>query len=727
MLQFYLSGIHCAACVWLLEKLPEVLPGVIDARVDLLHGTIAIRFNSAKVLPSAIAKVLSGLGYTPHPIAPDERRSLQSVDDKIFLTRLGIAAFCSMNVMLLFFGRHQGVLSGIEEPYAMLIAWVSLALSVPVVAFSAVPFYRTSWSSIRQLRPHIDIPIVIAILGGFFASAINTIRGASEIYFDSVTALVFLLLVGRWFQRRALQEVARASDLMHAMVPLQVSKIEEGGEQREVYVDSLRPTDRIAVADHASLPVDGVLLSEGATINLSILTGEASPVTVLAGEPVYAGTTNVGDPLIMAVTAVGESTRLGGILATAQSTPSRRSATADFVTKAGAAYVVGILVLATATFLYWSANGFWSAWDHAIALLIVSCPCALGIATPITLSLASARAARRGILVRNGEALERLSRVTTIAFDKTGTLTRGELEVVAVIPSKEPQQEFSRFLLSLESDLMHPIARALCRHAEQQSSRGESVQFTRRSVVPGFGIEGELVDGSVVRVGSVRWLFDGNATTSLAQSEFVSEHQAVGRTVIGLEVSGSLVSLYALGDRVRPEAESVLQTLQGRGVSTQLISGDSTPSVAAISDGMKTVPFAVVKGELTPEEKALHVEGYGERIAFVGDGANDGLALSKAGVGIGLAGGAAMTLAVSDLYLTRPDLNLVVEALDGARRTVKQVHRHLFISIVYNVIAAGFAMSGFIGPLAAALIMPLSSLSVIVSSCFWVPFSARRL
>lgn len=724
-LNFQLPGIHCAACVWLLEKLPEVISGVLHVRVDLVRGTAVVRFDPEAIKPSKVAQAFAALGYVPHPVPVDAGKSAELRHDRLFAAQLGVAAFAAMNVMALFFARHQGYLTSMEHSYAALIAWTSLFLSIPVVTFSALPFYKTSLASLKHRRLHIDLPIAIAVVGGFVASAVNTALGREEIYFDTVTALVFLLLLGRWVQRFMMKRVGNATDLLHSLAPLVANRLDVNGDRQEVYIGSLAAGDTVIVDDGAYFPCDGILVAGRSHVDNSILTGESAVTPIEAGMEVFAGTKNFGAEVRVRVSAVGSSTRLGKLVEQIQCSPARESRIARFVDRISIFFVIGVLALAVFTFILWIDSGFWAAWDRVISLLVVSCPCALGIATPITLSLAGMRAARRGILLKDGEALERLASAREVIFDKTGTLTCGELGVARseLLTTTSGWDEVWSLVAELERGVAHPVAAALWQTAVARGAA--SLMLSEKGVETGAGVYGIARDSSLVRLGSLSWLRSNGIHFSEHAQTIISRLSGKAYTLVGMSQSRELIALFALGDRLRPEAISVVRDLAKRSVAATILSGDSRDVVEEIAQRLG-IGGERRYAQASPEQKADFVRSRGEAAVFVGDGANDGLALSRAGVGIGIKGGAEICMAVSDIFLLRPDLSLIVEAIDGAKATLRQIHRHLLISLLYNIVAATFAVSGHIGPLAAALVMPLSSFTVLASSVWGAPFRERR-
>ena len=718
-IDLHCPSIHCSACVWLLERLPVTISGITQLRVDLARSRISVWFDPSQIKLSDIGSTLNQLGYEPQPMATTSAASGEKRTDIVFSLQLGVAGFCAMNVMLLFIGRYQGLFSGMDSRYQEFFAWICLLLAIPSVCFSAIPFYKTSLAGLKVRRLHIDLPISIAILGGFTASAVNTVLGRSEIYFDTVTALIFLLLVGRWCQRLGMKRVAAASDLLYSVAPISAMKY-EAGNRTEVFVESLRPGDTVAVSPSSRIPCDGIVTSSNAFINNALITGESMPISAAPGSEVFCGALNLGTEILVTVTAVGDRSRIGTLLRDIETASVRDSSIAQFTDSIARYFVAGVLSVAAATFFYFVRFGTWTALDRVFALLIVSCPCALGIATPIVLGLASARASRRGILLRSGTALERVTQVDHFFFDKTGTLTEGKFSVAVSrnLSSEVSDEKISSVITELEKHSEHPIARALLEHAKN-GAKGLPARFAV-SLAPGLGVSGVDEDGTTWRIGSLDWL---ESHGILVDSESLGNISRPARscTVVGIAKGSILVSIFALRDTLRPEALGVLQALANRGIASSIVSGDSIETVTSIADDLG-VARDHAHAAVTPEKKAKLIRRAGAHAGFIGDGINDALALSCAGVGIGIHGGAEGCLKVSDVFLLKPDLRLLVDLVDGAHAAVRLVHRHLAVSLVYNIVASSLAVTGVIGPLGAALIMPASSLSVILVSLWKAPF-----
>lgn len=704
-IELYLEGVHCAACLWLVERTPLVVPGVASCRLDIGRSLATVVWDPAATRLSDVAAFLDSLGYPAHPYQGVERRDLERRSDRAFLIRIAVAGAVAGNIMLLAFALYGGSFHGIEAEYSRLFRGLSLLLSLPSVLWCAGVFYRGAWGSVRTRMIHMDVPISVGILAGFLWGAVNTVRGSGEIYFDSVTALIFLLLVGRFVQRRQQRSAARATELLFLLAPL-TARLVEGGTVREVPVAALRPGAVVELRAGDSVPADGVVLEGSSTLDLSLLTGEARPVEVGPGAPAHAGTVNLASRILLEVRSTGEDTRVGRLLRLIEESARRRAPVVRLADRISGWFVAAVLALALATLLIWLRLDPEHAVDHAVALLIVSCPCALGLATPLAVAAAIGHAARGGILIKGGDALELLARRGRMILDKTGTLTEGRLAVVrwtgddAVRPA----------VAAIEAHSSHPVAIALAAGpavaphqavADVVSHPGRGMTATwrgRRLLVgsPGFATASGIA-------------LDGDWRTA------VDAAVVDGLTPVVVCIDGSAAAVAALGDPIRADARSTLARIRDMGWSIEVLSGDHPGSVATV---MRQLGIEHGRGGADPETKAELVReaAVSGLVAMAGDGVNDAAALAAASVGIGVHGGAEAALAAADVYLARPGLAPIVELLEGSRRTLRVIHRNLMFSLLYNAAAVSLAMAGLMHPALAAILMPASSITVVLSS-----------
>ena len=712
--ELYLEGIHCAACVWLVEKLPQVVPGVVEARLDLRRSLVRIRWNDEEVKLSRIARTLDSLGYPPHPARDGASRALRRQEDRRFLIRLGVAGACAGNVMTLAFALYGGVFTGIEAQYSDLFRWTSMGFGVISLAWPGSLFFRGAWAALRTRTAHLDLPIALALSVGGTAGVVNAIRGQGEIYFDSLTMLVFLLLLGRWIQRRQQRWSADAVELLFSLVPTSARRMEDG-EIRDVPIEAVAPGDLLEVRAGDSVPSDGTVVEGCSTVDQSLLTGESHPVPVAEEDTMHAGTVNVAARLIIRVDSVGSETRVGKLMELVEECSRRRAPIVQFADRVAGWFVLIVLCLAVLTFGIWLWLDPPRAIDHAVALLIVTCPCALGLATPLAVTVALGRAARRQILIKGGEVLELLAGRGLMVLDKTGTLTVGRTSLVAWHGDMSAQP----YVAALERHSAHPIALALVTGIDTGTDREiDEYDVTAVEQQLAAGMAG-TVDGRSIVVGTAAYLQSKNVFIPEDFANAQAEAARTGTPHVLVGVDGCCEAVAVFDDPLREDAAASVAHLQHAGWLVSILSGDHSDVVAHVGKRLR-IPPENVRGEATPEDKVAYVESAARegRVVMVGDGVNDAAALSAATVGIAVHGGAEASLVAADVYLNRPGLSAIVELLGASRTTLRTIHRSLAISLAYNTIAASLAIAGLIGPLVAAILMPISSFTVLALAFF---------
>jgi Cu2+-exporting ATPase len=705
--ELYLEGVHCAACVWLVEKLTVVVDGVAEVRLDLGRSLATVTWNPETTPLSEVARFLDSIGYAPHPFRGVEARDMARREERALLIRIAVAGAIAGNVMLIAFALYGGHFHGISDEFRSLFRWVSLALAVPSVMWCASVFYRGAWGALKTRALHMDLPIAIGILAGFIQGAINTIRGAGEIDFDSVTARIFFLLVGRFLQRRQQLKAASSTELLFSLAPSTARLVVWNGV-REVPLEALGAGVMVEVRAGDSIPADGTVSEGSSTLDRSLLTGESLPEHVAVGDPVHAGTLNLSGRLLVEVRATGEDTRVGRLMRLVEEGAMRRAPVVLLADRISAWFVAIVLVLAAITVGVWLLLDPEHAVEHAVALLIVSCPCALGLATPLAVSAAIGRAARRKILIKGGDALENLARPGRMLLDKTGTLTEGRLAVLRWWGDESVRP----MAAAVERHSAHPVARALT----NDPSESEVPEASEVQEITGAGISG-ICDGRYVIVASTSHLareLGGLPEEAAAAADGFADE---GLSPVAVAVDEQVVAVAGIGDPLRRDGARSVAAIRDHGWRVEILSGDHPAVVRSIADQVGIEP-AAARGAATPEDKLEAVRGAATdaTVAMVGDGVNDAAALAAATVGIGVHGGAEAALAAADVYLARPGLEPVVDLLRGSRRTLGVIRRNLVFSLTYNVVAVTFAITGHMSPLLAAILMPLSSMTVVLSS-----------
>lgn len=698
-LEFYLEGVHCAACIWLVEKLPEYVAGVQSARLNLSNSTARVTIApDARFEP--VAKMLANWGYRPHVITQSaETEKLARRDQVLMLSRIGIAAFASGNLMIL----SVALYSGLSGPLAHYFEWLSLLLAAPAVTFSAWPFYRQAWGQIRHSRQiSIDVPIALSLLLGTLGGIYELVWGTRQIYFDSLAMLVFLLLFSRYALMRTQQTVLRQDRLLAFYTPEAVDRL-ESDQFVSVSLNQLNTGDVIRVKAGMRLPADGQVISGEALLDMSVLTGEAFPQPVKPGDDVYCGTHNQQGELLVKLAAMGTASRLGQILLRSQANLEEKTRLVRLADRLARRFVGLVLTLAGVLCLVFVSHPQ-TALVRVLALAIISCPCALALATPLMVQISLKRALARGFFVRKAESLERLPDVQTIVFDKTGTLTQGRFELLT---SEGLTPEISAAIIALETRSPHPVARALV----LSLSHTLAVQHTKAAEVEDFenlpqgGVTGRTADGT-------RWSIYPDPDYRPAADSEAEANVSAGHVMVRLIVSKGTetVASLLLGDRLRPEAPATIAELQAMGYQTWLLSGDQPAACAAIAQAVGIAPENVLSRQ-TPEAKEAFFKAHPDAV-MVGDGINDMLAMSKAKVGVSVQGSAEENLQSADIYLAEKGIGQLPALLRHASLTRNMLRLALGFSLTYNFFGISAAVLGFVTPLIAAVVMPLSALTV---------------
>ncbi len=708
--EFYLEGVHCAACVWLIERLPQVLPGVVEARVHLTNATVILTWQPDVIPLSRVAQTLDRLGYPPHPRTDDSRQQARQRENRRQLGRIAVAAACAGNTMLIAVALYAGMFSGMQDEYRNLFRWFSAALGGLAVVWPGYVFFRGAWSAIRTRTPHMDLPVALGLGVGLIAGLYNTIIGTGEVYFDSLSVLVFLLLVGRWIQFQQQQRAADSVAIMHAVTPRNAHRVQQGNT-RDVPVEALRCGDVVVIRPGETIPADGTILQGSSTVDQALLTGESTPIRATPGDGLTAGAVNLSSTLRMQVTATGYDSRIGKLARMVEEAALTKAPIVQIANRVGGYFVIVVMLLALGTTVYWARAGLDVSLERAVALLIVACPCALALATPLALAVAQGRAARRSIVIKGGEALERLSKPGRIWLDKTGTLTEGRM----IVRLWHGPAEIRPLLAALESRASHPIATAIVAAAQAGSASSEldEPEVEAFEQVQGAGIQGRVGVHDLL-AGSQSLLQSHGIELTLEEQRQLDEVVAGGLTPVIVAVDGRYSTLLGVGDQVRADAEPAVRHLLSRGWQLGILSGDHPEIVQQIS-AQVGLGDAEVFGGVTPEEKLAIVKDSLQdgTVVMVGDGVNDTAALAAATVGVAVHGGAEVSLDAATVYLGREGLTPLVELVDGAQATVRVIYRNFAASLSYNVVAVGLAATGWINPLTAAVLMPLSSLTVV--------------
>lgn len=711
------EGVHCASCVWLIEKLPRFAPGVIAARLDVRRARVRVTWDPQRARLAEVARALDSLGYPPHPARGAAAEQIRAREDRRFLNRLAIAGAASGNAMLLAFAMYAGEFSGIEPAYATLLRWASAFVGVVAVAWPGAVFFRGALAALRVRAPHIDIPIALGLGVGAIASVANTALGRDIVYFDSLSMLVFLLLVARWIQRRQQQHATDAVELLLSMTPTR-ARVWRDNAWCDAAIDAVRPGDLVEVRAQETAPVDGEVVEGESRIDAALLTGESAPLPVAPGSAVHAGALSMSGRLVLRTTAVGANTRVGRLMQLVEESLQRKAPIVQLMDRIAGWFVVVVLILAAATLAGWLWISPAHAADHVVALLITACPCALGLATPLAIAMGVGRAARRGILVKGGPALELLARPGTIVLDKTGTVTCGRMSLARW----HGPEAVKPLVAALENRASHPLARALRAGLPNDDTLVVSdVEQTARG-----GIEG-VVGGRRVCIGSREFAQSRSQDANAEIERFAATAADESLTPVLIAVDGRLVAAAALGDTLRSDAPASVARLRRLGWRVQMLSGDHPAVVDRVAAALG-IAAEDRRGGVAPEEKLDVVRDLARRgsVVMVGDGVNDAAALAAAHVGIAVHGGAEASFAAADVYIATEGLAPIVELIEASQRTVRVIRRNLVASLCYNAASVSLAIFGLITPLVAAILMPVSSITVVALTASARTFGGRR-
>jgi Cu2+-exporting ATPase len=699
--QVDIEGMHCANCARRIEEALTRVDGVKSVAINRATHRLQLTWDLERARFSRLLRTIAALGF--RPIVPNgvNEAAQRLREQRVALKRLAAAGIAMAQVMTFAFGLYAGALQGIESRYAEYLRLVSMLVTVPVVLYSAVPFFAGAWRDLAGRRVGMDVPVSLAIAAAFLASVYNTLRGTGHVYFDSVTMFVFLLLLGRFIEMRTRHHAGSVSDALARLIPPTAQRLHDGRVEA-VPVYELAADDVIVIAAGAVIPADGVVIEGASQVDESLLTGESTPLARSAGLRVIGGSLNLSGPLQVRLTAVGPRTVIAGIVRLLERAQTERPRVARAADRVAAHFVAWILLGALAVYALWLWLDPPRAFPATLAVLVVTCPCALSLATPTVIAAATSRLARAGLLVTRADAIENLARAKRWVFDKTGTLTQGAPRIarrhtLGVLDA----DACSRIAAAIEQASGHPLAAAF-----QPYAHG-AIQARNARVFPGRGVEGEI-DGTHYRIGQLD--FVGELGTGMNRPESVPE------AAIFLANPSGLLAAYEMDDAVRLGAAAAIRELQVLGLQTELASGDHAEPVARVA---RELGIAAWYARLTPEAKLEHVRALGEKpggVAMVGDGINDAPVLAAASVSVAMGGGSALAHASADLILMSESLATLAEAVPVARTALRIMRQNLFWAAAYNLLAIPLAALGWVPPWAAAIGMSASSVLVVLNA-----------
>jgi P-type Cu+ transporter len=707
-----IEGMTCASCVGRVERALKKVPGVHEVAVNLATESARIRYARSQDVAARLRRAVRDAGYGVREADAVTDDSQASAWAGFGAVALGIALSLPLVVPML------ADLSGLHW---MLPAWLQFALATPVQFVLGARFYRAGWQALKARTGNMDLLVALGTSAGWGLSVWLWLQAEAgsmpHLYFEASAVVITLVLLGKWLKARAKRQTTAAIRALHALRPPLAHVVLRSGEESDVPVDEVLLGDRLVVRPGERFPVDGTLQEGSTQVDESMLTGEPLPVVKEAGASLTGGSINGDGRVVMQVTAVGTATVLSHIIALVEDAQAAKAPIQRLVDQVSAVFVPVVLVIALATLLGALAAGLGLevAMSRAVTVLVIACPCALGLATPAAIMAGTGVAAQHGILIKDAESLERAHRVDTVAFDKTGTLTIGQPRLVAFVPV--PGQDASRQLAaaaSLQSGSEHPLARAVVAAAQAQGLAWSAPEASR--AVGGRGTRGE-VDGREYLIGSLRWMQELGVPAGALASE-AERLQGEGATVSALMARTAegtiLCALMAFADEPKPGARDALTALRARGLRILMISGDNRGAALAMGERLGLLPHEVM-ADVLPGDKAAKVaelKAGGHTVAMVGDGVNDAPALAAADVGMAMGTGTDVAMHAAGITLMRGDVSLVAAALDISHRTVLKIRQNLFWAFVYNVAGIPLAALGYLSPVVAGAAMALSSVSV---------------
>ncbi len=708
------EGIHCAACVWLIERTLGRLPGVLSAQVNLSGKRLLLRWDNGRVKLSEIINRLGQIGYAAVPFDPEAAEGTIKKQNRALLFRMAFAGFTMMNLMWISIALYSGADTADDGKFLGLFQWLGFALATPTLFYSGWPFLKGAWSGLRNLHLTMDLPIAIGASTTYLYSVYVTLNptASGEVYFDTVVNFMFVILVGRYLEAMSKRHAVAATQRLMDLQP-RVATLLIDGEEKITPIRSVKPEQLVLVKPGTKIPVDGIVVDGRSSVDESMLSGESLPVEKMVDTTVSAGTMNLSSALTVRVTGTLRNTALGRIIALveeAQASKAPIQCTADRIVPW---FVLVTLILATLTFVWWVSTDFELALMAATSVLIITCPCAFGLATPMAIAVASGQGARHGILVKNGEVLETLSQINHVVFDKTGTLTTGKMRLQQILPMGDlSEDELLRLTAVAERFSEHNIAAAIIDAGTDRRLIGPNEAPEKFENVPGNGIEAR-VDGKHVVAGTPGWLKQHQVALNNDIETTVTELEAQAFSCVHVAVDGIYAGLLAIADELRPDARTLVDNLRVAGIRMTLLSGDRrtvAEAVAAQLGGMAVI------AEVLPQDKdqvIRELQQQGEWVAMVGDGINDAPALIRANVGIAVGSGTDVSVESADIVLMSDELDKVRLATALSRRALRTIRQNIGISFAYNIIMVPLAMMAYITPLVAAISMPISSLLVI--------------
>ncbi len=702
-----LEGIVCAACVWLNERHVAQLPGVLEVQVNYATHRARVRWDDRKIKLSDILQAIHHIGYRAHPYDPQQQQQAFERDRRNQLRRIGIAGVLGMQVMVLSIALYVGDWSGMDAGFRTFFRWLGLILTTPVLLYSGMPFFRGAWRDLRNRSAGMDVPVSLGILVAFAGSVHASWTGQGEVYYDSVVMFIFFLLSSRYFELMARKRGAETLEHLGRALPAMATRIDDGGEQTVIPLTELKTGDSVLVRPGETVPADGQVLDGESSVSEALLTGESTPLAKAQGAALIGGSINIESPLTVQVERTGLDTVLAEIVRLLEQAQNEKPAITRLADRVAGWFVAAVLVLAAVVGVYW--------WQHApddwlpilVSVLVVTCPCALSLATPTAVSAATGTMLARGLLMLRGHSLETLAHCSHVVFDKTGTLTFGAPALSRVqCYSHLDERQVVAIAAALEQQSEHPAGKAIV----QAAAAGKRMTASDIKNIPGAGIQAR-VDGRQWFIGHADFI----GAHSHADLSVLPEDSGNGSRVL-LADTEQLHALFVLRDRMRPETPAVIDELRDSGQQVVLLSGDNPAAARQLAGD---AGIEQVHGGMSPADKLAEVQALQQRgaiVAMVGDGINDAPVLAAANVSIVMRDAAHISQASADMVLLSNNLQALTDGMGLARKTLRIIRQNLSWAVGYNLLALPAAALGYVAPWMAAIGMSTSSLLVVLNA-----------
>ncbi len=699
-----IEGIHCAACIWLNEKVLANTEGIVDASINFTNNKAKIVWDEEIIALSKVIDTIRNIGYNAYPYDRSKEDIKATENKKDYFIRMAIAIFASMNIMMIDVAKYAGFFTGMKDETLQLVHIAEFIFSTPVLFYSGWIFFKGAYFGLKNKIINMDLLVSAGATLTYIYSIYVLFGGAGHSYFDSVAMIITFVLVGKYLEVIGKKNAVDTMDKIRSQVPLEATII-EAGVKKVVGLDTIEVGNIIEVKTGEKASVDGVLIGSNGTFDESSLSGESLPVEKQVGDTIYSGTINSGQVIRYTATKNYANSTLNNIVTLLEDALASKPEIEETTNEISKYFSITILLLAIATFVgwHWYSGDFEKALIVSISVIVIACPCALALATPIASLIGISWAAEKGLLFKEAKFIETFAKADTVVLDKTGTITQGKLTVKRI--TQDISKEYLPLLYALSDSSTHPVSLAVKRYLQQEFTDIKSVELEKIEQVAGKGLEATYEN---------KVLLGGNS--QLLEQYDISIDLESDYTVYHFAVDGKLIASFELEDSLKEGAKALITYLNGIGVNVVMATGDHEKVATRVA---KSVGIENFKFGMSPIDKADYIsllKSEGKKVVMVGDGINDALALSKADVAIAMGNGADVALAVSDVVILNDSLKAIEESFMISRRTFKFIKQNLALSLFYNMITIPMAMAGFVVPLVAALSMSLSSLMVVGNS-----------